>query len=393
VRFRCIGGTLALWVLYRVAVQAAERFSVFAFYRDSPQRRAALSRGPGAPERYLLFGRDQLAERGVGVEHNLERGADPPAWARLAGAGLQSAVSRMGGYGGDFARVLPSLRRANRADVVFSTVDTVGIPLLALTALGLVRRPVVYVSIGLLPRLAELESKRIVRAYARVLREAEAVVAYGAGEAEELRAWLGGGSVVFVPFGVDTEYFRPSSSSSEVDVLSVGADPRRDFDLMLRAAARNPDVSFRIVASSEHVREFRGAPVNLAVEVEIPFAEMRERLGGARVIALPVRENAYSGATTTLLQAMACGKPVVVSRTAAIAEGYRLADGENCRLVPPGDAPAFERAVLELLGDPERAAAMGARARETAERHLSWDRYADSLHELLAAAALRRARA
>jgi len=374
-------------------VQATDRFSVFAFYRDSPERRAALSREPGAPERYLLFGLDQLAERGIRAGHNLERSATPPAWARLAGAGLQAAVRRMSGYGGDFARVLPSLRRANHADVVFSTVDTVGIPLLTFRRLSLVRRPFVYVSIGLLPRLAGLETKWIVRAYAQILREAEAVVAYGAGEAEELRGWLGGGSVVFVPFGVDTEYFRPASMSSEVDVLSVGTDPRRDFDLVIRAAARNPDVSFRIVASSEHVRELRGAPVNLTVEVEIPFAKMRERLGGARVVALPVRENAYSGATTTLLQAMACGKPVVVTRTAAIAEGYRLADGENCRLVPPGDAPAFERAILELLGDPEGAAAMGARARETAERHLSWDRYVDSLHQLLAAAALRCPRA
>jgi glycosyltransferase involved in cell wall biosynthesis len=119
---------------------------------------------------------------------------------------------------------------------------------------------------------------------------------------------------------------------------------------------------------------------------------MRERLATARVVALPVRENAYSGATTVLLQAMAAGKPVVVSRTSAIADGYRLVDGENCRLAPPGDTEAFERAIVDLLGDGEATAAIGSRARETVERHLSWERYVDSLHGLLTEAALRHSR-
>ena len=88
---------------------------------------------------------------------------------------------------------------------------------------------------------------------------------------------------------------------------------------------------------------------------------MRDRLERARVVALPVRDNSYSGATTVLLQAMALGKPVVVTRTAAIATGYGLVDGENVRLVAPGDAAAFGRAVVELLRD-ERHAASARRA-------------------------------
>lgn len=101
---------------------------------------------------------------------------------------------------------------------------------------------------------------------------------------------------------------------------------------------------------------------------------------------LPVRDNTYSGATTVLLQAMAVGKPVVVSRTAAIERGYHLDDGVNCMLVKPGDGAALERAIAGLLADNERAAALGARARETVELHLTWQRYADSIRGLLLAA-------
>ena len=61
---------------------------------------------------------------------------------------------------------------------------------------------------------------------------------------------------------------------------------------------------------------------------------------------------------------MATARPVVVSRTEAIARGYGLVQGENCRLVPPGDAEALERALVGLLRDEAAAAAMGVRARE-----------------------------
>ena len=208
--------------------------------------------------------------------------------------------------------------------------------------------------------------------------------------AEELRAWLGLSTPVrFVPFGVDLEHFHPRDVEPDVDVLSVGADPRRDYPLLLRVAARLPERSFRIVASAEQARELEGAPANVAVEADVPFEEVRERLARARVVALPVRENLYSGATTTLLQALATGKPVVVTRTAAIAEGYGLVDGENCRLVPPGDERALEAALRELLADEAAAAALGTAARATAERQLGWDRYVDELADVLREAATR----
>ena len=103
----------------------------------------------------------------------------------------------------------------------------------------------------------------------------------------------------------------------------------------------------------------------------------------ARVVALPVRENSYSGATTVLLQAMALGKPVVVTRTKAIETGYGLVDGENCRLVAPGDDMGFERALTGVLRDEFHARALGTSARTTVERELTWDRYVCRIEELL----------
>jgi glycosyltransferase involved in cell wall biosynthesis len=364
--------------------------SVFYLFRDAPHRRAALELAPGAPARYSLYGVDELVERGNAVRHNLERPA-PSRAARTGGAVLKRGLESAGGYGGDFATVLSSLRRLNRADVVLSTVDTVGIPLMLLARARVVRPPFVYVAIGLPERLERLRSARMERLYARALAGASAVVAYSEHETGVLREWLlergEATRVEFVPFGVDVDTFRPTGAPPDVDVVAIGADPHRDFELLLTVARGLPETSFLVVTTADHARSLGDRPPNVSVETDLPVDEMRRRLERARLVALPVRENSYSGATTVLLQAMAVARPVVVTRTTAIAAGYGLDDGVNVRLVPPGDAPGFGRALADVLADDARARELGGRARATVEADLSWGRYVDRLAAILAAAA------
>jgi glycosyltransferase involved in cell wall biosynthesis len=361
--------------------------AVFFMFRDSPQRRRALAAAPGSAERYALYGLDELRAKGFAVRHNLERAGPPPAWARAAGGAAKRALERTGGYGGDFASVLGTLQAANRSDVVFSTVDTVGIPLMLLKRAGRLRPPLVYAAIGLPERLRQLRTQRMRQLYASALGSCAAVVAYSEREAEDIEGWVRRNGerarVEFIPFGVDTGVFAPDGERATSDVVSVGADPHRDFELLVRVATRMPDVDFRIVTSREHVRGLESAPGNVSLEADLPFDEMRRRLAEARLVALPVRENSYSGATTVLLQAMALEKPVVVTRTSAIASGYGLVDGENCRLVAPGDEEGFERAVGDVLRDAWHARALAASARATVERELTWERYVDRLAALL----------
>jgi len=358
--------------------------TVFFAFRDAPERREALRR-PESLDRYRLFGLDDFARRGARVRHNLERDG-MPVWARAAARAANAGLDVAGGLGGDFTSILASLRRANSADVVFSTVDTVGIPLMLLKRVGAIRPPIVYASINLPERLARLRGDRMHRLFRDALRSTRTIIAYAAPEADRLREWLGADTppVVFMPFGVDIDAFRPvEESRPTVDVVSVGVDPRRDFELLVAVASRRPELSFRIIATAERVRALGAVPANVAFETDIPLEAVRQSMAQARLVALAVHENSYSGATTTLLQAMAMAKPVVVSRTDAISKGYGLEDGVNCRLVPPGDAEAFERTIVEVLADTGAAASLGTRAREIVEREFSWERYTNALWGIL----------
>jgi glycosyltransferase involved in cell wall biosynthesis len=369
--------------------ELAGPLKVFFAFRDAPERRAAL-RSPESLDRYRLFGLDETARRGVQVRHNLERDDTPTRWSRATRRAVNGTLDAAGALGGDFATILDSRTVINDADVVFSTVDTVGIPLMLLKRARLVRPPLVYTAIGLPERLARLRNERARRLFRSALRSTHSVIAYSAAEAERLREWIGsnGPPVVFVPFGVDLDAFQPvEPEAGIVDVMAIGADPQRDFELLLSVAACRPNLSFRIVTTADRVRALVSVPSNVVIEIDIPLEAVRERLAQARVVALPVRANSYSGATTTLLQAMAMAKPVVVSRTEAIEEGYGLVNGVNCRLVAPGDAEAFGAALDELLENPTAAAALGQQARSTVVDGFSWQRYTDALWRIVSAAA------
>ena len=85
-----------------------------------------------------------------------------------------------------------------------------------------------------------------------------------------------------------------------------------------------------------------------------PFAYMSK----ARVFALPSR---YEGSPNVLIQAMACGTPVVSSDCPS---GPReiLEDGKWGTLVPVGDSPALAKAIIQALDNPVDREALIARA-------------------------------
>jgi glycosyltransferase involved in cell wall biosynthesis len=71
-------------------------------------------------------------------------------------------------------------------------------------------------------------------------------------------------------------------------------------------------------------------------------------------------------------EAMACGLPVVANAAGALPEVVG-SDGRAGRLVPPRDPRALAAAIVELLADPARLAAMGRAARARVKTSFRWN--------------------
>lgn len=367
--------------------RTAEAANVFYLFRDTPDRRDMVRRAMAGVElgrdRAQLFGFDDLDKQGMAMGCNL-RFPRAKTTREIIGPWIESHFSPTDGLGwGDWHSVQMHLDEMNRSRVVVATSDNTGLPAMRLKSRGRLKPPLIYVSIGLPERLMALESKNPARVACcrKRLSRVDLFVTYGYAEAEWLKRWLGDKAKVrFVPFGVDAKQWSPvESPGGGMDVLSIGADSMRDFGLLVEYACRHPAVEVCLVTGRDCAARLSELPANMRLKIRVPIEELQELIAGAKVVVLPVKENTYSGATTTLLQCMAMGKAVAVSRVGAIRNGYDFVDGEHLRWMEPGSQKSLETVVDDLLASGVRRKQLGRAARMHVESHLKWNQYVDQM--------------
>jgi sugar transferase (PEP-CTERM/EpsH1 system associated) len=156
---------------------------------------------------------------------------------------------------------------------------------------------------------------------------------------------------------------------------------RRVFPLVRRSV---PRARFHVIGARPSGPVRRLARADPAVSVLGYVDDLRPHLRTATVAVAPMQAGA--GQQLKVLEAMAGGAPVVATPLAAEA----LEAGPEDALLVAGTAEAFADAVVALVGDPGRAAALAARARAFVERRYTWEASTRRLEELHAAARARR---
>jgi glycosyltransferase involved in cell wall biosynthesis len=179
----------------------------------------------------------------------------------------------------------------------------------------------------------------------RVLRAARRIIAVSEFTRRELIELLDvpPERISVVPNGVDDEFTRDGPAASGDYVLAVGTlEPRKNLSRLVEAAQRS-DVELRVVgARGWGDVEVGGNGVHWLGEVD--DAELARLYRGAVCLAYP---SLYEGFGIPVLEAMACGAPVVTTRGSAMEE---IADGAAV-LVDANDpaeiAAGIERAAAE----------------------------------------------
>jgi glycosyltransferase involved in cell wall biosynthesis len=202
----------------------------------------------------------------------------------------------------------------------------------------------------------------------RVLRAADAVVAVSEFTRSEVTALadVPAERIRVVPNGVDA-VFTPDGPRAEGDyALAVGTlEPRKNLRRAVDAA-REAGVELRVVGA----RGWGGVDVEGWVG-EIPDAGLAALYRGARCVVYP---SLYEGFGLPVLEAMACGAPVVTSSATAMEE----VAGGAAVLVDPLDASAIAVGIQEAMARRDELVPLGiARARE-----FPWSRAADAVEAL-----------
>jgi phosphatidylinositol alpha-1,6-mannosyltransferase len=210
-----------------------------------------------------------------------------------------------------------------------------------------------------------------------------------------------------LPPGIDADRFRPDPGARAAvrRRYALGDAPvvtcvsrlvaRKGQDVLIRALpgirARVPGTRLLLVGGGPDAGRLRALAVAHGVADAVVFAgavdeaDLAAHHAAGDVFALPCRTRGWGldveGLGIALLEASASGLPVVAGRSGGAPETVQ--EGRTGHVVDGRDLPALVEALVGLLADPARAAAMGAAGRAWMRAEWGWPARAARLSALL----------
>jgi glycosyltransferase involved in cell wall biosynthesis len=186
------------------------------------------------------------------------------------------------------------------------------------------------------------------------------------------------------PWGVDLAHFKPRAGGRPhaapfVLFCNRSWEPRYGVDVLARAfvevARRRDDVGLLLLGAGSQAQAIRqilasgGVLGRVQFPGQVPQRDLPRWYGMGDLYLSPSH---VDGSSVSLMEALACGMPSLVSDIPANKEW--IVDGANGWLFPDGDARALADHILRILSKPGELARIRQAARQTAEEKADWPR-------------------
>lgn len=209
--------------------------------------------------------------------------------------------------------------------------------------------------------------------------------------------------------GIDIEIFKPTEDKSQLEslretlhlldkriIISVGRlVHRKGQDRLIESLPRLreefPDLHLLLVGTGPYQSHLEGLVKKHDLGDAVTFVgriqldQLPLYLSLAEIFAMPSRDRLagleVEGLGIVYLEASSCALPVIVGRSGGAPDA--LIDGHTGLLVDGNDIDAIAKACGELLRDPARSKAMGAKGREWVRSRWNWDRWAEEFQAAL----------
>ncbi|MCG8526597.1 MAG: hypothetical protein MI748_09475 [Opitutales bacterium] len=272
------------------------------------------------------------------------------------------------------------LVRLPQNSILYTNIDSIALPIAFFRMLGFIQFDHIHLSQGL-TNFLEKTNKQSFRfrlgcsILSLLLKHVSDLLVLGEGARSALTEYLKTKSNC-LQFGVDHSFWQASESDPGhgTYLLTVGSDSNRDFDTLKRL---DPRYEIRVVTRL-HLGEL--PPHMKLVDCEDSL-ELRNLIHNAKLVIVSLNDISQPSGQSTALQAMAMGKPVILTDNRGLWDRQNLIDHKNLRLVPLFDEQAIELAIDQLVGDFAFSSSIGKCAKKTVEKHYTIQMMSDRLME------------
>jgi len=211
----------------------------------------------------------------------------------------------------------------------------------------------------------------------------------------------------YVIYGADKSEFEPDPSLGRARrrKLGISADDivigsigrfvaKKGFEylvdsakIVLDSSDNDQRVIFVLFGAGENESALRdqirrlGLAERFLLPGPVPPETLRDAYNVFDIFVNPAVRKPIDGLNVVVVEAMACGKPIVA--TTVCGNDIVVRDGENGFLVPEQDHASLAKAILTLAGDGALRTRMGIASRQRFEREFTWERIVDTYCDLV----------
>jgi len=293
--------------------------------------------------------------------------------------------SRLFGTPASWAFVRHTAPRLGRGDVVYCLDQVVGVPMAAALRRS-VERPKLAIHVNNLDRPRG-------RLAAKLFRIADTVDLFFTNCTTQLeflqdRLKVDADRTFLLLEHVDNRFFvpgPPTPGKLRPLVASVGLE-QRDYRT-LASATHDLDVDVKVGAWSRYAglmaRSFPDPlPANMTRR-SYKFPELVQLYRDADIVATPLFPCKQAAGVTTLMEGLACSRPLLVTRSPGLSDSLSPPDGLS--IVEPSNPAALRAAIIRLLDHPEEAQAQARQGYESVVLRYDFDRYIETVARRLEA--------
>jgi glycosyltransferase involved in cell wall biosynthesis len=200
-----------------------------------------------------------------------------------------------------------------------------------------------------------------------------------------LRLGIRESSLVYVPYGIDTNFFNVEKSIDEKYVVSVGRDLGRDYPTLLKAAELVP---YRIIIATgpQNLPKDMEIPKNIEVLYNVNQEKVRDLYSGATCVLILLQgEDTTLGSDctgqTVMLEALSGKNAVIATERRWIGEYF--VEGKEYLGVQPGDVSGAAEAMRTLWENPSLCTQLGEQGSSKMQRLYSSKAFAAGLAEII----------
>jgi len=276
------------------------------------------------------------------------------------------------------AQIIEAFIQRKNYDVIISWAENLGIPLACLFKLSR-KRPIHF---GIFSWISKFKKAVLLKF---IFQQFDRIILMSSKQRDYAvkRIGIPEEKILLLRWPVDQKFWRPMPRETKM-ICAVGRE-MRDYGTMIHAM-RDLAIPCHIAAGGltsgkkdawiKDIKNEGTLPSHITIGKK-SYHELRDLYADSRLVVIPLFETETDNGTTSILEAMAMGKPVICSQVKGKADVIK--DGINGIFVPVGDVQALHEAIEYLWTHPDVAECMGQRGRKFIEEHHTLDNFVNSV--------------